>query len=138
MNDTQTLDLVRKVRAGDEQAAAELFGRYAHRLIALAQVRLSKKLARRVDPEDIVQSVCRSFLLRARDGQYSLDESGDLWRLLCKITINKVCRQARHHGAAKRDVDAEASLSESLMGISPETLSREPSPEDASILPITT
>jgi hypothetical protein len=55
---------------------------YANRLIALARSRLSSKLAGRIDPEDVVQSVYRSFFAEARAGRYHLDRGGDLWRLL--------------------------------------------------------
>src|SRR5262245_58097585 len=61
MQDESSVHLVSRWRAGDQQAAAELFRRYASRLIALAQSRLSASMASRVDPEDVVQSVYRSF-----------------------------------------------------------------------------
>ena len=47
-------DLLVRWRAGDQQAAAELFRRYTHRLVALARSRLPACLTPRVDPEDVV------------------------------------------------------------------------------------
>ena len=54
MDDDRSGDLLARWRAGDADAAAEIFRRYADRLIALARGRLSAKLARRIDPEDVV------------------------------------------------------------------------------------
>src|SRR5262245_5216743 len=75
MNDTtqhRTADLLARWRNGDQQAAAVLFHRYADRLVALAKSRLSARLASRVDPEDVVQSVYRSFFVDARVGRYDV------------------------------------------------------------------
>src|SRR5438552_55665 len=97
--ETESIKLVAQWRAGNEQAAAQLFHRYALRLITLAHGRLSAKLAARVDPEDVVQSAYRSFFVGARNGRYALERSGDLWRLLVAITLHKVRRQVEVHTA---------------------------------------
>jgi RNA polymerase sigma factor (sigma-70 family) len=132
----ESIDLLSRVRQGDEQAASDLFDRFVERLIRLAQSRLSAKLQRRVDPEDVVQSVYRSFFSHAQDGRYQLQESGDLWRLLAAITVNKVRNQARHGTARKRAVSAEESAAGhgSMMGIAPEAVCKEPSPEELVVL----
>jgi RNA polymerase sigma-70 factor (ECF subfamily) len=84
--DVPSEELLRKYELGDLAAARQIHDRYAERLIAVARRLLSDKLAARIDPEDVVQSAYRSFFLRARDGQYVVRESGDLWRLLIAIT----------------------------------------------------
>ena len=61
-----SLVLLERFRGGDDLAAAEIFNRYFGRLTALARSRLSPRLARRTDPEDIVLSVYRSFFVAAR------------------------------------------------------------------------
>ena len=81
MVDDESIELLDRVRQGDEQAATELFDRYVERLIRLAQSRLSAKLRRRVDAEDVVQSVYRSFFSHAlasgsRKDQDSASPSG--------------------------------------------------------------
>src|SRR3954470_23818895 len=91
-----SLILLERFRAGDDQAAAEIFDRYFERLTSLARSRLSTRLARRTDPEDIVLSVYRSFFVEAREGRYTLGRGGDLWRLLSSITRHKLLRQVRH------------------------------------------
>src|SRR5262245_52226224 len=108
MTDTPSAELLERYnRCHDESAAGELFRRYAGRLTALARARLSHSLAARVDPEDVVQSAYRSFFLLARDGEVLLQESGDLWRLLVRITLRKVYRSARRHRADCRSVGRE-------------------------------
>jgi RNA polymerase sigma-70 factor (ECF subfamily) len=126
-----TLELVEKYRRGDQDAARLLFARYVGRLTSLAQSRLSSKLARRIDAEDVVQSAYRSFFVRAREGKYTLHNSGDLWRLLAVITMNKLRRKVEHHTAGKRGVDQEQSdRNEDGLPIHPEALTREPSPAE--------
>ncbi len=131
--DSDSLTLLARWRDGDQGAATELFQRYAERLVGLAQRRLSERLAGRIDPEDVVQSVYGSFFVGARDGRFALRRSGDLWRLLVAITLHKVRRQVRHHTAQKRSVGRE-SLSagpESVPDIPAERLAQEPSPDEA-------
>src|SRR5262245_3026211 len=107
MADTPSAELLARYRRDDQAAAEELFRRYAGRLTALARSRLSHALAPRVDAEDVVQSAYRSFFVLARDGDVLLRESGDLWRLLVRITLRKVYRSARRHRAGCRSVERE-------------------------------
>ena len=104
---SQSVYLLERFRAGDEAAASELFERFAKRLASLVQSRLSAKLARRLDAEDVVLSAYRSFFVRARDGQFAIDEPGELWRLLAQITLNKLHRSAARHNAARRSLNCE-------------------------------
>ena len=53
--------LVRLLRSGEQEAATDLYLRYSERLLKLARNNTSEKLAPRFDPEDVVQSVFRSF-----------------------------------------------------------------------------
>jgi RNA polymerase sigma factor (sigma-70 family) len=105
--DQNTRELLASYEAGDPAAAREIHDRYARRLIGLARRMLSDKLAARVDPEDVVQSAYRSFFVKARDGRFQWQHSGDLWRLLVAITRHKVLHQAERHTAAKRAVNQE-------------------------------
>jgi DNA-directed RNA polymerase specialized sigma24 family protein/tRNA A-37 threonylcarbamoyl transferase component Bud32 len=115
----------------DEAAAEELFRRYADRLTALARSRLSQALKSRVDAEDVVQSAYRSFFLLARDGEVLLHQSGDLWRLLVRITLRKVYRNARRHRADCRTVLRERGAPDEIETLA---LSREPTPAEAAAL----
>lgn len=105
-----SLVLLEGFRGGDERAAEALFARYFERLTALARGRLSPRLARRADPEDVVLSAFRSFFVEAREGRYALGRGGDLWRLLSSIAVHKLLRQARRQRAARRSLDVEVPL----------------------------
>jgi RNA polymerase sigma factor (sigma-70 family) len=103
----ESAQLLARCMAGDSLAEAALFERYVVRLTLLARSRLSQRLASRVDPEDIVLSAYRSFFLAARQQRFDLRHSGDLWRLLVKITLAKVVDQAEFHQAQRRTVERE-------------------------------
>ena len=95
--------LLRRYRAGEADAATELYVRYASRLLALASSRTSPSLAARFDPEDVVQSVFRTFFRRAAEGLYEVPPGDELWQLFLVIALNKVRALGVHHRAQKRD-----------------------------------
>ena len=123
-------ELLLRCEKGDEDAADELFARYVERLTRLARARLSPRLARRTDPDDVVMSAWRSFFVGARAGRFAVRRSGDLWRLLASITLHKVYRQARRHSAERRAISAERSLDRGADDPL-RVANREPSPEEA-------
>lgn len=131
MSKQTAIELLAHWRDGDEAAARVLFDRFSQRLTALAEQHISAKLGKRLDGEDIVQSVFRTFFQRSADGQWHVETSGELWQLLVTITLAKVRSQARRHGAARRDVTAEASPIGDWLG---EAIAAGPQPEDAMIL----
>src|SRR4051812_6028941 len=128
MKDVPSAELLERYRRHDAAAAEELFHRYAERLVRLARSRLSRKLAARVDAEDVVLSAYRSFFLLARD-EVPLRHSGDLWRLLVRITLRKVYRNARRHQADCRSVEREEAEA-----LESSVLARDPTPAEAAAL----
>src|ERR1700722_15558160 len=94
-------------RHGDQEAPRQIVERYFDRLLVLARRRISQRLASRVDPEDIVQSVFRTFFVRLKEGQFVFDDQDDLCKLLMRITLHKTLRQVAFHKAAKRDPNLE-------------------------------
>jgi RNA polymerase sigma factor (sigma-70 family) len=130
VNHGTSAELLARFREGDELAAEEIFERYIDRLTRLARARLSPKLARRTDAEDVVMSAWRSFFVAAGAGRFSLKRSGDLWRLLVSITLHKLYHQARRHTAERRTVGGEQPLDQTndwMIAAS----DREPAPEEA-------
>lgn len=101
-------DLVEQCRAGNDAAATELFNRYVTRLLAVARKRIGERMNSRLDPEDVVQSVFRSFFARLKNNEYRFDDDDDLSKLLVRITLHKTLRQIAHHRAARRDPNQEA------------------------------
>src|SRR6186997_3222711 len=98
---------VDRLRCRDDRAAADVFRRFSQRLIALARTRLDERVRGKVDPEDVLQSVCRSFFARQLDGQFELVNWENLWSLLTLITIRKCANQNHHYRAECRDVARE-------------------------------
>jgi RNA polymerase sigma-70 factor (ECF subfamily) len=95
---------IRRVRAGDERAAAELVERYEPAIRRVVRVRLrDPRLRRLIEPVDVCQSVFVSFFARAARGQYDLGSPDQLLRLLATIARNKLARQANRERAARRD-----------------------------------
>jgi RNA polymerase sigma-70 factor (ECF subfamily) len=133
MSKSSTVKLVARWQRGDQQAATELVQRYTGRLIALAQGRLSARLASRIDAEDVVQSAYRSFFAGARAGRFDIRQGSDLWQLLVVITLNKLHNQVRHNLVDKRSVRREQRLAgeRNLDRILAQHLAQEPSPIEA-------
>lgn len=96
--------LLRRFRKGQADASTKLYVRYANRLQALAARRSSPELGRRLDPEDIVQTVFRTFFRRVAEGSYDVPDGEEIWKLLLVIALNKIRDAGAHHNAAKRDV----------------------------------
>lgn len=96
--------LMRRIRGGEADASTRLYLRYAERLHALAAKQSSPDLARRVAPEEIVQSVFRTFFRRAAQGSYDVPDGEEIWKLLLVIALNKVRTFGAHHRARKRDM----------------------------------
>jgi RNA polymerase sigma-70 factor (ECF subfamily) len=134
-NDLSFNNLFVGLRAGHQSAAAKVVADYTRRLIAVARNRLRRFRARE-DPEDVLQSVFKSFFLRCEQGQYQLEGHEDLWRLLVRLTLNKCGHHIDYHGAACRDPDREVAAHSPGDSSSQEweALAREPSPAEAAIL----
>jgi RNA polymerase sigma factor (sigma-70 family) len=99
--------MIAGLRAGDAVAVREFCDRYGPALNRVADRKLPGAVRRRIDAEDVVQSACRTFFRRAQNGEFRLDDSGALWRLLCAITLTKVREQARFHLRQRRGVGRE-------------------------------
>src|SRR5262245_9565272 len=105
MSDQSTFaDFVRRIRAGDQTAAAELVRRYEPLIRREVRLRLEdQRLGRLFDSMDVCQSVLASFFLRTAAGEYDLDEPGQLVGLLVKMARNKLASAARRQSQQKRD-----------------------------------
>jgi RNA polymerase sigma-70 factor (ECF subfamily) len=82
----------------------QLYFRYARRLFSLARAKSSPELARRIDAEELVQSIFGSFFRGVGSGYYDVVEGEELWKLLVVIALNKIRAKGNFHRAAKRDV----------------------------------
>jgi RNA polymerase sigma-70 factor (ECF subfamily) len=98
-------DFIARVRAGDEQAAAELVRRYEPLIRREVRLHLEdRRLARLFDSLDVCQSVLGSFFLRAAAGQYDLEQPDQLVKLLATMARNKLASAARGQQRQRRDL----------------------------------
>jgi RNA polymerase sigma-70 factor, ECF subfamily len=125
-------ELFQGLREGHPQAAAQLFERYTQRLIRLAEQHLSQKLAGRLDGEDVVQSVFRTFFRRSVEREFRIDSTAQIWRLLMKITLMKTRAKGRYHTAQSRDAKAEVLAGDDGWMVA--CVSGEPGPSEAAEL----
>src|SRR5499427_9471668 len=124
-----------RLKARDDAAARELFGRFTHQLVALALRHIDAGLRHKVDPEDVVQSAYKSFFLRYGAGNLDLVNWNSLWGLLTLITVRKCAERAAYHRAERRDAAREVTLSPAGEAAPwQEPLGREPTPLEAAVL----
>lgn len=135
MPTTDSFDaLLAQLHAGNDEAAARIFHRFADQLISLARSQLQQGLQGKVDPEDVLQSVFRSFFRRLRAEQFQLDSWDSLWAILTVMTLRKCGHLKEHFQAARRDVRREeadrAEAVQALGAVCP----RNPTPDEAAAL----
>src|SRR5262249_7310122 len=127
-------DVVARLRAGDDETARAVFESFTPRLIGLARGRLHARLRQRVDPEDVVQSAYKSFLILLGGGGFAAESWESLWGLLTLITLRKCADRARYHRAGCRDASREAVPTEGVPELWREAAGREPTPEEGAVL----
>jgi RNA polymerase sigma-70 factor (ECF subfamily) len=116
--DVDFAGFLQRVRAGDEQAAAELIRRYESVICREVRLRLRDPgLGRLLDSVDICQSVLKSFFVRAACGQYELQEPAQLCRLLIAMARNKLAHAIQRHRAQRRDHRRVAALDANALDV---------------------
>src|SRR5262249_53019025 len=102
---SETEDLLRRAKAGDERALAALFTYYRERLKRMVRLRLDRRLSGRVDASDVLQEAYLEAYKRLPE--YSEKELPFfLWLRL--VTGQKLIDVHRHHlGAKLRDAGQE-------------------------------
>jgi RNA polymerase sigma-70 factor (ECF subfamily) len=105
MADEQTFtDFVRRIRAGDERAAAELVRQYEPLIRREIRLRMEdRRLSRLFDSMDVCQSVLASFFVRAAAGQYDLERPEQVLKLLVRMARNKLVSHTRRESRQRRD-----------------------------------
>lgn len=135
MSQPSFADMIVRLRRGDETAATWIFQEFAGRLIALARQRLNAQVRQKVDPEDVMQSVWKSFFRRQADGQFDLADWDSLWALLTVLTLRKCGHRIRHYRAACRNVQREMPpTADEEARASWQAIAREPTPAEAAAL----
>jgi RNA polymerase sigma factor (sigma-70 family) len=119
-----------RLLAGEDDATRELLSRYSSQLLALARRRLGPRLRVKEDPEDVLQSVLRTFFRRLDTGELDLRGWGGLWGILSLIALRKCQHREERYAAARRDVGREVSLSRDGQLVHVRIPNRGPTPQE--------
>ena len=104
-DDLSFIDFVRRIRAGDDDAAETLVRRYEPVIRREVRSRIEDaRLNRAFDSMDVCQSVLASFFVRAATGQFDLDNPDQLIKLLVTMARNKLASLAQRERCLRRDV----------------------------------
>lgn len=128
----ESVELFQRCVAGDPDAQFDLYNRFVRRLTSLCRTRIASHLKSRIGPEDVVQSAYRSFFRRTQAGEFRIEQTGDLWKLLTVLVLRKTLKQIEFHHARKRDARMEITISGAESDI--EFLLHQPTDDDADLL----
>jgi RNA polymerase sigma factor (sigma-70 family) len=137
---TRLIQLLRSDDAAERDLAARMiWRRYFQDLLELARNNLNKRIRRREDEEDVLQSMYKSFCLRQQRGEFDLAGRDALWKLLVTITLRKARNVAQKQLRGKRDVTREQTIADRDDGESAQWAIEQmdaagPSPAEAALL----
>ena len=102
MNDDVTV-WIESLKAGNDNAAQDIWERYCDKLMRLAKRRLDSSKKREADEEDVVVDAFDSFCRATKERRWpKLTDRHDLWKILITITIRKANAQLKRERAQKR------------------------------------
>src|SRR5258707_750464 len=108
-NSTETVQLIERARAGDQDALNEIFARHRDRLRRMVEVRLDWRLHARIDASDVIQDAYLDVMRRLEE--YLRDPKLPLFLWLRLVVGDRLFKLHRHHlGAQMRDAGREISL----------------------------
>lgn len=107
IQDLSVDEVMTRLRGGDPSAADLIFHRFVNRLVALASQQFDARFRAKAEPEDVVQSVYRSFFRRDERAPFALADWDSLWALLAAITVRKCINKRTYWLAARRSVGRE-------------------------------
>ena len=114
VSDGSVTRLIQLLHTGDATernlAARLIWERYFRDLLELARNNLTRRIRRREDEEDVLQSMYKSFCLRQQRGEFDLAGRDALWKLLVTITLRKARNAANKQAMDKRDIARERTL----------------------------
>ena len=102
------VELLARVRAGDQPALADLFARHRDKLRRMVQLRLDHRLAGRVSPSDVLQEAYIDALKRIDHYFEKPDQPFFGWLRL--VVGQRLADVHREHLAQKRDVGHEVPI----------------------------
>jgi DNA-directed RNA polymerase specialized sigma24 family protein len=123
------------LKAGDAEAASQLWARYFARLVELARDRLRGLPRGASDEEDVALSAFHSFWQAVGEGRFSrLDNRDDLWQLLVMHTARKAVDERRFQQRQKRGGGASRLEGEAADVALQAVIGHEPDPQFAALV----
>lgn len=120
-------DFVRRIRAGDNQAAEELVNRFEPLIRREVRRRIGgDQLSRAFDSLDVSQSVLANFFVRAATGQFELERPDQLAGLLITMARNKLLSRVRSERRQIRDIRRSTAEPQAL----DQVVDEQPSPSE--------
>jgi RNA polymerase sigma-70 factor (ECF subfamily) len=105
---THSMELVHRVRDGDDGALNELLERYRPRLERIVRIRMGARLRRFLEPDDLVQE---TFVVALRKlGDIELRTHASIIQWLAAVAENQIHDKLDYFGAQKRDDAREVPL----------------------------
>lgn len=137
--DASVTNWLRKLEAGNDQAAQQLWNVFFERLVWLAQQRMRRSPLGAADAEDVALSAFASFCRGVQNQRFpELSDRNGLWRLLVSITLRKLMHMQRDQNRQKRGGDFRQipQTNDSSHGSTEieQIIAREPTPEIAAQL----
>lgn len=103
MSDNSVTQFIHLLREGDPKAATPIWNHFYSRLVTLANKKLTSRVRRVVEGEDVAQSVFDSCFRAVQEGRVpDLKNRDNLWALLVTITERKAFNTNRNITAQKR------------------------------------
>jgi RNA polymerase sigma-70 factor (ECF subfamily) len=108
-NSAQSVDLIERARAGDQEALNSLLARYRDRLCRMVEMRVDTRLHARLDASDVVRDAYVEVLSRLEE--YMRDPKLPFFLWLRLVVGERLMKLHRHHlGTQMRDAGREVSL----------------------------
>jgi RNA polymerase sigma-70 factor, ECF subfamily len=108
-NSAESVDLIERARAGDQEALNALFARHRDRLRRMVEMRLDTRLQARLDASDVVQEAYVEVVERLEE--YLRDPKFPFFLWLRLVVGERLMKLHRHHlGTQMRDAGREVSL----------------------------
>jgi DNA-directed RNA polymerase specialized sigma24 family protein len=107
--------LVRRMRDGDRDAAAEFYSRYASRIRRRIRGKLAPTMRRLFDSQEILSTVGRRLDLYVRNGQLEAANERQLWALLFKMADHALIDKARLFRRLEAMEGADGELAQSSL-----------------------
>ncbi len=94
-NTGEFTELLKRAKAGDEDAIRDFLSRFEHEVQAMVRSRLPKRLRTQFDSADFMQLVWKSFFLDRREESPNFDDVENFRCFLFGMVRNKVREQSR-------------------------------------------